>query len=281
MTGKYQRVIADPDSISVLERSEIEDLITEVEKVIETEPKLIEFAGRRQTVFVGDTHGDFQASKNIIVKYLEADKNIVFLGDYVDRGQQSIDNINYLLVMKLFYPQNLFLLMGNHEAHSVMRFYPSDFWQGLGPSLYQQYASALTKLPLAVSTANGIIALHGALPDVESLQQVNEIDIGSETWRQITWGDWKESRGKVLDDDVLTGRPQFGEDYFTEVIARIGKRLLIRSHQPTAPQVMYNKRCLTIFTSSAYHQHVLDRTVALVDLGKEIKTIADINIEAI
>ena len=278
MAGKYQQVIADPDSISIMERSEIEDLITEVEKIIEKEPKLVELSGRRQTVFVGDTHGDFQASKNIITKYLETERNIVFLGDYVDRGQQSIENINYLLMMKLFYPQNIFLLMGNHEAHSVMRFYPCDFWQGLGPSLYQQYASALTKLPLAVSTANGIIALHGALPDVESLQQVNEIDIGSETWRQITWGDWQERDGGVLGNDVCTGRPQFGKDYFNRMMGRLGKNLLIRSHQPSAAPDMYQGRCLTIFTSHAY---VATRTIAIIDLNREVKTVCDLAIEVV
>lgn len=277
MASRYQRIVADPDAISTLERSEIEDLLSEVGEVLELEPKLIEL-GAGRTVFVGDTHGDFQASKSVIARYLETENNIVFLGDYVDRGRQSPKNINYLLALKLLYPQNLFLLMGNHEAHGVMRFYPADFWQRLDPSSYQLYATVLTRLPLAVSTANGIIALHGALPDVESLQEISKIDIGGEAWRQVTWGDWQERGGGPLGDDVFTGRPQFGRDYFERLMNRLGKNLLIRSHQPTAPQAMYQKRCLTIFTSHAY---VPTRTIAIVDLTKEVKTVDDVAIEIV
>ena len=278
VVSRYQRIIADPDAISALERSEVEDLLSKVEKLLELEPKLIEL-GSGRTVFVGDTHGDFQASKSIIAKHLKAENsNIVFLGDYVDRGPQSAENINYLLALKLLHPQNLFLLMGNHEAHGVMRFYPADFWQRLDPGLYQRYATVLTSLPLAVATANGIIALHGALPDVESLQEINRIDTSSEAWRQMTWGDWQERGGGSLGDDAFTGRPQFGKDYFDRVMDRLGKNLLIRSHQPTAPQAMYQGRCLTIFTSHAY---VPTRTIAIVDLTKEVKTIDDIAIEVV
>jgi hypothetical protein len=203
------------------------------------------------------------------------------LGDYVDRGRESGQNINYLLSLKLSYPESIFLLMGNHEGRSVITFYPADFWEGLDQEFYQRYAATLSKLPLAASTPNGIIALHGALPDVGRLEDINEIKLGDEQWRQITWGDWQEKEGRFLGDDMFTGRPQFGRSYFDEIMARLGKNVLIRSHQPNARQAMYNKRCLTIFTSSTYRMLVPQRTIAIVNLEKEVKTMDDFVIEVV
>jgi len=261
-------------------QGEIENLLKEAEKRLEREPRLIEINSER-VIFVGDTHGDLEASQIVIKKYLKPGNTIVFLGDYVDRGAHSAENINYLLSLKLQHPESLFLLMGNHEGPNLMPFQPADFWERLDRELYPAYAQALAKLPLVASTSNSIIALHGALPEVESLAEINKIVPGNREWRQITWGDWQEVEGYALGDDPWTGRPQFGRNYFEEVMSRFGKNVLIRSHQPGAAPVMYNKRCLTVFTSSAYYAVVPTRTIAIADLKKEIKTADDIVIETI
>lgn len=277
MCEQYEKLLQEPDQVSALTRDEIEDLLREAEKAFEIEPKLIRLQSGR-AIFVGDTHGDFDASKKVIAEYLRPENRVIFLGDYVDRGPESASNINYLLSLKLAYPQNLFLLMGNHEAYGITPFYPADFWDGLDQDLHQRYASLLAKLPLVVSTENGIIALHGALPQVENLKAIDQIEVGGERWRQITWGDWQQRSGAFLGDDMLTGRPQFGEDYFKEMMAKLGKDLLIRSHQPGAPQAMFGGKCLTIFTSCAY---VAVRTIAIVDLEKKVKTVADVIVETL
>lgn len=240
-------------------------------------PRLIKIKKAKRIVFVGDTHGDLEASQKVIKDYLEPGIKIVFLGDYVDRGLFSKENLDFLLEKKAENPNQVYLLQGNHEGHRVLKLSPAEFWESLSGKEYEKYCSLVEKLPLVVITKD-IIALHGALPNVSGNNlaiSIDRIKLGSEEWSQIVWGDFIEGPGKYLGPDLLTGRPQFGQDWFFELMARFDKKVLVRSHQPTAPQLMFNDRCLTVFTSSAYAR---ERTIAIADLTKPIKTAKDLEI---
>ncbi len=242
--------------------------------------RLIEIKKAKKIVFVGDTHGDWEASQKVIKEYLEPGNKIVFLGDYVDRGPCSKENIDFLLETKAKNPDQVYLLQGNHEGYHILKFYPADFWEGLNETDYKKYCSIVEKFPLAV-VANNIIALHGALPDVKGLEDINKIELGSKGWHQITWGDFLKEKEEYLGIDFqnpFTGRPQFGKDYFLKLMKRFEKKVLIRSHQPTSPLFMFDNRCLTIFTSSAYAR---EKTIAIADFKKPIKTAKDLEIKRI
>jgi predicted phosphodiesterase len=275
MKEKVEQILANPEEVSRLTTEEVEELLSRVEEVFEDEPKLIELPSSGKAIFVGDTHGDFDATKRVVAKYLERSNKLVFLGDYVDRGQHSEDNINFLSLLKLSHPKEVFLLMGNHEGYNIMNFSPANFWESLDSALRQRYGTTLSKLPMAVSGKNGILALHGAPPNLARLEDINRISPGSEAWWQITWGDFQNQRGGFIAE--YWGRPQFGWDYFEDLMARFDKSLLIRSHQPGTP-ILYNNRCLTIFTSHAY---VPTRKIAVVDLERKVETADDIKIEVI
>jgi hypothetical protein len=276
-SDRIRQILLDPDVVFGLTPEETRQLLEQAQAVFDEESRLLELAAGGEVIFVGDTHGDFEATKTVVTRYLGDNRRLVFLGDYVDRGSDSQANINYLLCLKLAYPTSLFLLQGNHEGYGVFRFYPADFWESLGEELGELYAQTLIRLPLAVSVGN-VLALHGALPDVPSLSDVNRIQPGDEHWKQVTWGDWQEADGGYLGMDAFTGRPQFGGGYFSSVMERLGKQVLIRSHQPSAPQVMYGRRCLTIFTSKAY---MPVRTIAVANLGREITTAGDLLLESV
>ena len=235
--------------------------------------KLIEIKKAEKVIFVGDTHGDLEASQKIIKDYLKEGNKIVFLGDYVDRGPYSRENLDFLLEVKAKNPNQIYLLQGNHEGHHILKFYPAEFWESLSQKEYKKYCSIVEKFPLIIITKD-IIALHGALPDCPR-NVLGQIKTGSEEWRQITWGDFPDESGEYLGIDPFTGRPQFGRDYFFKMMERFDKKVLIRSHQPTSPLFMFNNRCLTIFTSSAYTR---ERTIAIYDFEKPIKTAKDLEI---
>jgi predicted phosphodiesterase len=254
----------------------LEKLIDQVSKILEREPRLIELPSQGNVVFVGDTHGDLSATQQIIHRYLKKPYRIVFLGDYVDRGYDSEKNIQTLLQIKWEHPDDIFLLAGNHEGHMVKELSPSNFWDSLSGEEKHIYGSLFSQFPLAVTSQNGILALHGGLPDLKSLEAINRIEWGDDHWDKMVWGDFVEEKENALSD--WWGRPQLDEPYFDRMMDRYQKKVLIRSHQPRAPLQMFQKRCITVFTSNAYR---VSRTIAIADLEGEIRNADDVIFERI
>lgn len=253
-------------------------LLRRAAELFRSEGRLIRLPPDRTAVFVGDTHGDSEASELVLSRFLRPDHVIVFLGDYVDRGPDSAGNLELLLRAKLECPGGVHLLMGNHEAWPLEPFTPADFWRRLSGEELREFGDLLAALPFAAHHPAGVLALHGALPDVERVEEIAGIELGSADWRKITWGDWVDAPGYVVDPGAF-GRPTFGKDYFEEIMGRLGLRVLVRSHQPFAPLYLFGDRCLTIFTSSAYGG--TERTVAVLRPGRAVRSARDLELRYI
>jgi protein phosphatase len=245
-----------------------------VKEILARDNRLIRLPAKGKAVFVGDTHGDFDATETVFRLYFKPGYILVFLGDYVDRGKHSRKNIEFLLKKKAEAPKQVFLLMGNHEAYSVLPFSPADFWESLSPDENKSFSEICQFLSYAAVSENGLIAVHGVLPDVNELKEINNIRSGSEHWQQITWGDFVEMPGDFLGN--YRGRPIYGKDYFKRKMNQFRGKVLIRAHQPYIETIIFQKHCLTLMTSHAYKPV---RHIAIADLEKPtIKTVDDLEI---
>lgn len=84
----------------------------------------LKFAVYNIFIIVGDIHGQFLDLIGIFDRLgYPNDTNYLFLGDYVDRGESSVETICLLLAFKLKYPKNFFLLRGNHETKGMNKKY--------------------------------------------------------------------------------------------------------------------------------------------------------------
>ena len=248
--------------------------IESIKDILSRESRLVQLPSQGKAVFIGDTHGDFDATETVFRLYFKPGYILVFLGDYVDRGVESRENLEFLLKKKLEAPERLHLLAGNHEGYCKVPFAPADFWESLSEEDYAFYSEICNFFSFAATSQNGVIGVHGAPPDLMTPEDINTIEICSDHWFQLTWGDFAESEGELTGNHG--GRPLFGEDYFKRTMKQLGKNVLIRSHQPRIEPVIFDKRCLTLMTSYSY---TYDRRIAIVDLEKStIQSVDDIEI---
>ncbi|MEW6052900.1 MAG: metallophosphoesterase family protein [Nitrospirota bacterium] len=234
-----------------------------LQEIFARDDRLIRLPSKGRAVFVGDTHGDLDATETVFKLFFEPGNILIFLGDYVDRGEESRENMEFLLQKKSDAPDRVFLLAGNHEGYCSLPFSPADFWESLSPEEFRYYSSICRFLPFAAVSSNGLLAVHGAPPDVSDAEKINTIQMCSEQWQQLTWGDFMEEQGEFIGS--RGGRPVFGEDYFSRTMKQLGARVLIRSHQPQIRPVIFGKRCLTLMTSYYY---TFSRHIAIADLEK-------------
>ena len=71
-----------------------------------------------EVVMFGDIHGQYYDLIEVMrsMRFGKTNKKFLFLGDYVDRGQHGPEVIAYLFALKVRYPDQVFLLRGNHES---------------------------------------------------------------------------------------------------------------------------------------------------------------------
>lgn len=69
-------------------------------------------------LIASDIHGDFRSLSLVIDEFSKAPSKtkLLFLGDYVDRGNYSVEVLYTLALLKICYSNRVFLLRGNHDT---------------------------------------------------------------------------------------------------------------------------------------------------------------------
>ncbi len=130
---------------------------------------------------VGDLHGQFPDLLELFrVGGNPPFTNYLFLGDYVDRGAQSVETISLLVCLKLRYPNRITLLRGNHESRQITQvygFYAECLRKYASPRVWIAFTAMFDFLPIAAVIGGRILAVHGGLsPSINTLDQLRILD---------------------------------------------------------------------------------------------------------
>jgi len=187
----------------------------------------------------GDIHGQFSDLLRLF-EYggLPPTANYLFLGDYVDRGKQSIETICLLLAYKIRYPDNFFLLRGNHECASINSIYGfyDECKRRFSVRLWKLFTDCFNCLPVAAVIDDKILCMHGGLsPDLDSLARIRDIQRPVDVPDQgllcdLLWSDPDRDSSGWGDNDRGVSFT-FGADKVAEFLTKHDLDLICRAHQ--------------------------------------------------
>lgn len=167
-----------PPGTSVsLSAGEIALLCSRVRPILLEQPMLLELEAPLK--ICGDVHGQYSDLLRLF-EYggFPPCANYLFLGDYVDRGKQSLETICLLLSYKIMYPENFFILRGNHESAGINRIYGfyDECKRRYTIKLWKIFSDVFNCLPISALVDERILCMHGGLsPELSSFQQIADI----------------------------------------------------------------------------------------------------------
>jgi serine/threonine-protein phosphatase 6 catalytic subunit len=129
----------------------------------------------------GDIHGQFHDLLELFNKGGEIPQSrYIFMGDFVDRGFNSVETFQLLLCLKLKYPAHITLLRGNHETRqitTVYGFYDETIRKYGNANPWKYCTEVFDYLGIGAIVEGKIFCIHGGLsPEIKTIDQVRLID---------------------------------------------------------------------------------------------------------
>jgi len=211
---------------------------------------------------VGDVHGQYYDLLRLF-EYggFPPEANYLFLGDYVDRGKQSLETVCLLLAYKVKFPENFFLLRGNHECASINRIYGfyDECKRRYSIKLWKTFTDCFNTLPVSAIVDEKILCMHGGLsPELKKFDKIRNIvrptDVpDSGLLCDLLWSDPdKDVSGWGENDRGVSYT--FGADVVTKFLNIHDLDLICRAHQVVEDgyEFFARRQLVTLFSAPNY-----------------------------
>jgi len=235
-------------------------LIDQTKEIVINQPALLELEAPIQ--ICGDIHGQFHDLLRMF-EYcgFPPDANYLFLGDYVDRGKNGLECIALLMSYKVKYPENFFLLRGNHECASINRIYGfyDECKRRYNIKMWKRFQDVFNVLPFAAVIDEKIFCVHAGLsPDLNAMPQIQDIDRPTDVpdsglLCDLMWSDPDADISGWAENDRGVSYT-FGADVVAKFLQKHEFDLVVRAHQVVEDgyEFFADRQLVTIFTAPNY-----------------------------
>lgn len=212
----------------------------------------------------GDIHGQFYDLLELLRTGGEPpETNYIFMGDFVDRGHNSVETFQYLLCLKAKFPSQVTLLRGNHESRQITQvygFYEECMRKYGNANPWKYCVEVFDYLNLAAVVDGKILCVHGGLsPEIRTLDQMQVIERVQEiphegSYCDLMWSDPDD----MISDWAVSPRGAgflFGRKVTTEFNHLNGLDLICRAHQLVMEGYKYHfpeRNLVTVWSAPNY-----------------------------
>ena len=243
-----------------LKEEELRFLIDKSLPIIREQKMLVELEAPLHVC--GDIHGQYYDLLRIFEHCgYPGDYNYLFLGDYVDRGKQSLETICLLLCYKIKYPEKVTLLRGNHESSVTNRIYGfyDECKRRYNIRVWKSFTELFNYLPVAAIIDDKILCMHGGLsPELKNIQNIAEISRPTEIpdtglLCDLLWSD-PDKDVVEYDENDRGVSVIFGEKIVLDFNKKNDLDLVIRAHQVVDDgyEFFAQRQLITIFSAPNY-----------------------------
>ncbi|ODQ67608.1 phospho protein phosphatase PPZ [Nadsonia fulvescens var. elongata DSM 6958] len=260
-----------------LKNSEIASICRTAREILLSQPMLLELSPPVKVV--GDVHGQFgDVIRMFDLCGFPPASNYLFLGDYVDRGKQSLETILLLLCYKIKYPENFFLLRGNHECANVTRVYGfyDECKRRCNIKTWKIFIDTFNTLPIAAIVAQKIFCVHGGLsPSLGNMNEIRSIQRPTDVpdyglLNDLLWSDPADTNNEWEDNERGVSYC-FNKVSINKFLAKFGFDLVCRAHMVVEDGYeFFNDRSLVTVFSAPNYCGEFDNWGAVMSVSEEL-----------
>jgi len=247
----------------ILPESELKELCSKVKEILIEESNIITISP--PVIICGDLHGQFYDLLELFKKSggPPPEQKFIFLGDYIDRGSNSLETIELLICLKCLYPDKTILIRGNHESRNI------SFIYGFYDEINRKYGNSqpwklfneiFDLMPLCAVIDKTIFCVHGGLsPLITTIDQIRLINRKGEIPHEgaicdLLWSDPTDENETWVFNSRGCGW-MFGYKVANEFNQINGVELICRAHQLAGEGIKYwfkEKNLVTIWSCPNY-----------------------------
>ncbi|XP_003740062.1 serine/threonine-protein phosphatase PP1 isozyme 7-like [Galendromus occidentalis] len=246
--------------VSELSREDVEYILDWGQRVVRREESVTEIAG--PVTICGSLFGDFRNLLDLLEVGEHPPLNsYLFLGDFVNRGKNSLEVVCLLVSYKLLYPSCVVMLRGAQETNELTRRkgLKAEIKYRFDTHLYKRLMEFFGFLPLASVVAGRIFACHGGLNrHVHTIDSVRRIIRPLPTLERaaagIVFSEPIEGTGFLGHADESCG---YGSDKVLSFLKAAGLDLICRTGDCVPGGFRYhcNRNVINIFSTMNFCGH--------------------------
>lgn len=241
-------------------------LSVKAKEIFEKEPNVLEI--NAPIYIFGDIHGQFRDFIRFLkMTGLPPNNKFLFMGDYVDRGNNSVEVLCLIFALKILYPNHIYVLRGNHECSNVninYGFYQECFERFSkheinGHDTFLKINETLQSIPISAVINKKVFCVHGGLsPHLKKVSDINKINRfqnipDSGLLCDLLWADPKSDRNEWSPSSRGVSY-NFNEKVIDKFLEDNNLELICRAHQMVVNGFSFfnNNKLVTIFSAPNY-----------------------------